>query len=173
MRKNRFIKFIFPIFCLLSLLPWPVAYAFEATQEEDTVHVEVAPDSAMPSFEVWGQAISSIPSGDLFYVDASNSVEDVMVTLYLTNLQELVSHYPYMILNVGVYVETSDGWEWATGTDGNPAPKRVLSMRNGQLSYLLAGSAKYKVSIDSSAVRCHKALSDTDSLSPLLHLEVN
>ena len=173
MRKNRFIKFIFPIICLLVLLPWPVAYAFEATAEEDAVQVKAAPDAAMPSFEAWGQAISGIPSGDLFYIDASNSAEDVMVTLYLLNPQELVSHYSYLILNVGVYIETGDGWEWASGTDGHPMPKHVLSMRNGQLSYLLPGYARYKIGIESGAVRCHNALSNTGSLSPLLHLEVN
>jgi len=46
-------------------------------------------------------------------------------------------------------------------------------MRNGQVSFILPGYAKYKVAIDSGCFYCTNANADGSSLSPQFYLEVN
>lgn len=174
MNRKRFIKWIFPIIALLLLLPWPIAYAYEISDAgQDTIQVEVAEPSAEPNFTAWGSAVGSVNPSDLFYIDATNNTPDIVTTLYLTNAQDLIGHYTFMILNVGVYVEVNGEWEWASGSDGNPVPAAVLSTRNGQVSFFLPGYAKYKITIDGGCFYCHNADPDRDGLSPQLFLEVN
>lgn len=173
MRKNRFIKFIFPIICLLVLLPWPVAYAYDVNQEDqETIRIEVAETSVEPSFTVWGKAIGGIDSGELFYIDATNNAADIVATVYLTNANELVSHYTFLMLKVGVYVEKDGSWEKACASNGELIPQTILSMRNGQVSFLLPGYAKYKVTIDGGSFYATNA-HDDGNLSPQLYLEAN
>ena len=109
MRNNRLLKRIFPLIALLLLLPWPVAYAFDVNQEDqETIRIEVAETSVEPSFTVWGKAIGGIDSGELFYIDATNNAADIAATIYLTNANELVNHYTFLMLKVGVYVEKAN-----------------------------------------------------------------
>ena len=173
MKNKRLVKWIFPLIALGLLLPWPIAFAADISGDEETIRIEIAEESVKPNVTVFGKAISSINPGDLFHIDASNNAQDIMVILSITNPQELISHYTYMILNVGVYVEENGEWVKASGSDGNLNENILLSMRNGQVSFLLPGYAKYKISIDSGALRCHNAGGDTGSLSPQFHLEVN
>lgn len=174
MRNNKWIKRIFPFVALSLLLPWPVAYAFDDdTTGQETIKIEVAAESVKPTSTVFGQAISGIDPGELFRIDASSNTADIVVTLYLTNAEELVNHYRYMILNVGVYVENNGEWEQAYGSDGNPVQTTVLSMKNGQVSFVLPGYAKYMIGVDSGAFFCTNANADDSSLSPRFYLEVN
>lgn len=174
MRNNKWIKRIFPFVALSLLLPWPVAYAFDDdTTGQETIKIEVAAESVKPTSTVFGQAISGIDPGELFRIDASSNTADIVVTLYLTNAEELVNHYRYMILNVGVYVENNGEWEQAYDSDGNPVQATVLSMKNGQVSFALPGYAKYMIGVDSGAFFCTNANADDSSLSPRFYLEVN
>ncbi|MFC1912471.1 hypothetical protein ACFLXG_04890 [Chloroflexota bacterium] len=172
--KNKWIKRIFPFIALSVLLPWPVAYAFDDdTAGPETVKIEVADESAKPASTVFGQAISGVDAGELFRIDASNNTADIVVTLYLTNAEELVNYYRFIILNVGVYVENNGEWEPACGSDGNQIQSTVLSMKNGQVSFILPGYAQYMISIDSGAFSCRNANADDSSLTPRFNLEVN
>ena len=171
--RNKWIKRIFPFVALSLLLPWPVAYAFDDAAGQETVKIEVADESVKPTSTVFGQAICGVDSGELFNIDASNNAADIVVTLYITNAEELVNYYRYMILNVGVYVENNGEWEPAYGSDGNPVQATVLSMKNGQVSFALPGYAKYMLGVDSGAFFCTNANADDNSLSPRFYLEVN
>jgi len=172
--RNKWIKRIFPFVALSLLLPWPVAYAFDdGAAGQETVKIEVADESVKPTSIVFGQAICGVDSGELFNIDASNNAADIVVTLYITNTEELVNYYRYMILNVGVYVENNGEWEPAYGSDGNPVQTIVLSMKNGRVSFVLPGYAKYMLGIDSGAFFCTNANADDSSLSPRFYLEVN
>ena len=174
--RNKWTKRIFPFVALLLLLPWPIAYAntyTDGTADQDEIRIEIAEDSAKPTWTAVGRAIGSVNPGELFYVDASNNTADIVVTLYITNADELINHYRYLILNVGVYIESNGEWERASGSDGNLIPDTVLSMRNGQVSFLLPGYAKYMLSIDSGCFYCTNANADQGSLSPQFYLEVD
>ncbi len=177
--RNRWIKRFFPLFALVLLAPWPVAYAFDDsansqdTVGQDEIRIEIAEDSAKPDLTVFGKAIGSVNSGELFHIDASSNSADIVTTLYLSNSQELINHYSYLILKVGVYVQNDGEWEKASGSDGNLIPDTFLSMRNGQVSFILPGYANYMIGIDSGAFYCTNANDDGSGLSPQFFLEVN
>lgn len=173
MRKT-WIKRFFPLIAFFLLLPWPVAYATSAGDPagDDTVTIEVAEASVKPSYKVFGQAIGSVNPGDLFYVNATDNSADIMTTLSLTNANELVSHYTYLFLKVGVYVDNDGTWEKASDSNGESIPETILSMRNGQVSFLLPGYGKYKITIDGGSFYAINA-NDDGGLTPQLYLEVN
>jgi len=174
MNRKRFIKWIFPIIALLLLLPWPVAYAYDVSHaDQETIRIEVAESSAEPNFTAWGKAIGSVNPSDLFYIDATNNTADIVATLYLTNANELVNHYTSMLLKVGVYVENNGNWEKASNSSGELIPETIISMRNGQVSFLLRGYENYKITINGGCFYCHNADPDRDGISPQLYLEVN
>lgn len=174
----KFTKKIFPLLAMLLLAPWPVAYAHTYASDtvgQEPVRIEVAESSVAPSMSVFGKAIGGITTpGDLFYIDATENAVDITVTLYLTNTQELVHCYSYLILKVGTYVESNAGeWEKASKGNGEPTPDTFITLRNGQVSFTLPGYAKYKVTIDSGSFYCTNTNVDGGSLSPQFYLEVS
>jgi len=175
--RNKWIKKIFPFIALLLLLPWPIAYAntyTDDTPSQDEVRIEIAEDSAKPSYTVFGKAIGGVTNpGDLFYIDAGNNAADIKATLYITNAHELINCYRYLILNVGVYDESNGEWEKALGSNGELISDAFITMRNGQVSFILPGYAKYKVTIDKGCYYCTNANADQGSLSPQFYLEVD
>jgi len=161
-------KWLFPLLAVLLLVPWPIAYAHNydatATGRQDALRIEVAETSAQPTWTVFGKAIGGVEAGDLFYIDATDNPADIQVTLYLTNAQ---------ILKVGVYVQSDSGeWEKASGYDGELIPEIFITMRNGHVSFTLAGYANYKVTIDGGSFYSFTANAEGDSLSPRFYLEV-
>lgn len=166
--------------CLLALLllaPWPVAYAHtfdNAMAGQDGVRIEVAEASASPTWTAFGKAIGGVTPGDLFYIDVTDNPADVVATLYLTNAQELIGCYRYLILRVGIYVEDHAGeWEKVFLGNGEPVPDTFITMRNGQVSFTLFGLAKYKITIDGGSFYCTTTNTDKGGLSPQFYLEVN
>jgi len=167
--RNKWIKRFFPLFALLLLAPWPVAYAhtYDDEASQDTVRIEIAEASAAPTWTAFGKAIGGVTPGDLFYIDATDNPADIQVNLYITNAQELINCYRNLILRVGVYAESNtDEWE-IVPTD------TFITMRNGQVSFTLAGLAKYKVTIDSGSFYCTTTNTDGGSLSPQFYMEVD
>jgi len=175
--RNKWIKRFFPIFALLLLAPWPVAYAHTYTDDmagQDTVRLEVAEASAAPTWTAFGKAIGGVTPGDLFYIDATDNPADIQVTLYITNAQELSSCYRYLILRVGIHAESDTGeWEKASMGNGEPIPETLITMRNGQVSFTLPGLVKYKIAIDGGSFYCTTTNTDGDSFSPQFYLEVD
>ena len=175
--RNKWIKRLFPLFALLLLAPWPVAYAYtydDAASGQDRVRTEVAEASVQPTWTVFGKAIGGATPGDLFYIDATDNPADVVATLYLTNAQELIGCYRYLILRIGIYVENHTGeWEKASLGNGEPIPETIITMRNGRVSFTLLGLAKYKITIDGGGFYCTTTNTDKGSLSPQFYLEVD
>jgi len=175
--RNKWIKRFFPLFALLLLAPWPVAYAhtFDGDMAgQDAVRIEVAEASAVPSMTASGKAIGGVTPGDLFYIDATDNPADIQVTLYITNTQELSHSYRYLILKVGIYVEDDAGeWEKASMDNGELIPDTFITMSNGRVSFTLAGLAEYKATIDSGSFNCFAANANGGSFSPEFYLEVD
>lgn len=165
-------KLIFALLATLLLTPWPVAYAHENDMlSQGAVQINAAAASAAPSWSAFGKAIGGVNPGDLFYVDTMNSPADILLTLNITNADELVAHYRYMTLKVGVYVQTgTDQWQEATADNGELIPDTYITMRNGNVSFSLPGYAQYKVTIDRGCFYCFSADDDKDSMSPQFYL---
>ena len=175
--NKKLLRRIFPLIAVLLLAPWPIAYGQEASgaiDGQETIQVTVAEASVAPGATVFGKAIGSVESGDLFNIDATDNPADVNVTLYITNAEELTHNYRYLILEVGVYVQGNDGeWEKASGNNSESIPDTFITMRNSRVSFTLAGYANYKLTIDSGSFNCITANVDDGSLSPQFYLEVD
>ena len=173
-----FIKKIFSLLAVLLLAPWPVAYAQSYNGDiagQDAVRIEVAEASTTPIWTVFGRAIGGVSTpGDLFYIDATNNAADIQVTLYITNAQELIHCYRYLILKVGVYVKSNGGeWERASRGNGETIPDTFITMRNGRVSFTLPGYTKHKVTIDSGSFYCFTIKGNGGSFSPQFYLTVD
>ena len=166
-------KLIFPMLAILLLTPWPVAYAHDsAMAKQETYQIEAAAPPAAPAWNAYGKAIGGVTTPvDLFYIDIADSPADMPVTLYLTNAGELIHYYRYLILKVGVYVQTGTGhWEEATTGNGELIPDTYITMRNGNVSFTLPGYAKYKVTIDRGSFYCYSTGTEKGSSSPTFYL---
>ena len=175
---RRFIQRLFPLLAVALLVPWPIAYAHSYNVDatgQDAVQVEVAGDSAKPSWTAFGGAIGGVTTpGDLFYVDASGYPGDIVITLHITNTSELIHYYRYLILKVGVYAQAGiDQWQEASGAGGELVPGAYITLRNGQVSVNLPGYMKYKVAIDSGSFYCFTVNADGGSLSPRFYMTVD
>ncbi len=175
--NKKLLKRIFPLIALLLLAPWPVAYGYEASGAsgaQELIQVTTAETSAQPTWTAFGKAIGGVTAGDLFYIDATDNPTDIDVTLYLTNAQELVHNYRYLILKVRLYSKTTDGeWQKVTEYNGEPVPETYITMSNGQASFNLPGSGNYKMTIDGGSFYCYGAEAGEDSASPNFYLEVD
>ncbi|MFC1902385.1 hypothetical protein ACFLX3_05630 [Chloroflexota bacterium] len=175
--NKKLLKRLFPIIAILLLAPWPIAYGYSASGAatgQETAQIQAAEASAQPSWTAFGNAIGGVTPGDLFYINTANQTSDIKVTLYLTNAEELVHNYRYLILKVDVYVETGEGeWEKTSGNNGEPIPETFITMHNGQVSFTLAGYVNYKLTIDGGSFKTFPANAGEDSASPNFYLEVD
>jgi len=171
----RIIRLILLISALLLLTPWLTSYAYGTSNGagNKTVHIEAAEPSAAPSATVFGKAIGGVTPGDLFYIDATDNARDMSVSLYLTNAQELTPYLRYLILEVGIYFEGSDGqWRKPSLRNGEPVPNTYITLRNSPVSLILTGYKKYKVTVDSGSFHCLTSPANSNNLSPQFYLTV-
>jgi len=165
-------KLIFLMLATLLLTPWPVAYAYDDTMAgQAAIQIEAAEPAASPQWQAFGNAIGGVTPGDLFYIDSDNNTADMPVTLSITNTDELIHHYRYLTLNVGIYVQTgADQWEKATNGNGESLPDTYITMLNGKVSFTLPGYAKYKITIDKGCFYCYGTDADRNAASPVFYL---
>jgi hypothetical protein len=144
-------RLVFTLVILLLVVPGPVAYGYDNVQQDD-VRIEAAEHPAEPAWTAYRHAAGSIDGPlDLFYVHAGDGAGPLTATLYITNADELVRSYRYFVLEVGVYVpDGSGGWTAAW----RPQDGETLNLRNGQVSFPLAGAAEYKVGIARGSFYC-------------------
>ena len=168
-------KLIFPLIAALLLTPWPVAYAYdEAMAINAPMTVEAAEPATAPKLNAFGNAIGGVTPGDLFHIDSANSTADTLFTLYITNIDELVYHYRYMTLNVGIYVQTGiDQWGKVTWGEGDTPRETYITMQNGMVSFMLPGYAKYKITIDKGCFYCYGIAGDNYAVSPEFYLTLS
>ncbi len=167
-------RLIFSLLAVLLLTPWPVAYAYDnAKAGPEPVQIEAAQASSAPGWKVYGGAIGGVSTpGDLFYIDTTGSTADILATLYLTNSDELVHHYRYLILKVGGYSQIGiNQWQKAVKGNGKPFPDTYITMQNGKVDFTLSGYAKYKITIDSGSFYAFRTKGD-GSVSPKFYLTV-
>ena len=168
-------KLIFLLIAALLLAPWTVAYAYgDAAAATGPVDIVPAEPAGLPRFNAYGNAIGGVIPGDLFLIDSTNSPNDTAFTLYITNTDELVHNYRYLTLNIGTYVQTATGdWEKVpTGEGANPR-ETYLTMQNGAINFVLAGGAKYKITIDRGCFYCYGTGTDRTFALPDFYLTLS
>jgi hypothetical protein len=167
-------KLIFLLLATLLLTPWPVAYAHDnAIAGQAQIQIEAAKPADAPHWKAFGKAIGGVTPGDLFYIDTGSSTTDMLVTLHITNTDELVKYYRYLTLKVGVYAQTgTDQWEKATMGNGELLPDTYITMLNGRVSFTLPGYTKYKITIDKGCFYFYGAGTDDSAVSPTFFLTV-
>jgi len=167
---KKTMKWLFPFLAVALLAPGMVAFATDAGDDfngQDAIQITAADPSELPNWQVFGKAVGGVDTpGNLFYIDATENASDITATLYITNTKELSHCYRYLILEVGVYVESGEGkWQKASTCD------TFITLKNGQVSFTLQGSANYKVTIDSGSFRCTSTNVDGGSFSPQFFME--
>ena len=96
---------------------------------------------------------------------------DIPVNLYITNTDELVRHYRYMNLNIGVYAQTGSGqWVKAAVRDGETLPDIFITMSNGHVSFTLSGHARYKITVDKGCFYCYGTSDGERAVPPAFYL---
>ncbi len=171
----RIIRLILLVSALLLLTPWLTSYAYGTSNGtgNKTIHIEAADPPKAPSATVFGKAIGGVTPSDLFYIDATDNARDMSVSLYLTNAPELTPYLRYLILEVGVYFEGSDGqWRKALLRNGEPVPNTYITLRNSPVSLMLTGYTRYKVTVDSGSFYCLTSHTNGGNLSPRFYLIV-
>jgi hypothetical protein len=141
-----------------------------AENGQDIQITPALPEDA-PAATFYGNAIGSVAAGDLFYINAANATPDITVNLYLTNVDQLVHNLRYLNLEVGVFREVSpDQWEKALLPDGSAFPIQYLTMNNGTVTFVLPGTANYKVTIEAGCFKSHPAAGQ-ETAAPAFYLE--
>jgi hypothetical protein len=165
-------KLIFTLIAALLLAPWTVAYAYDSASAATGPVTITSPEAAsLPQFNVYGNAIGGVIPGDIFLVDTTGSPGDTTFTLYITNTDELVHRYRYMTLNIGTYVQNGSGeWKKAPAGPGESAGETYLTLQNGAVSFILAGSARYKITIEKGCFYCYGNNADRKSALPDFYL---
>ena len=179
---RRLIKVILVTIIIMVTASWLTSIAYGHTSDstplnattEPGVTVAAAPLADAPSATFYGNAIGTITSGDLFYIDSANVTQDISVTLYITNVDNLIHHFKFLTLKVAVYYEVGEGqWERALLIDGSAFPDIFLTIRNGLVTFNLPGLARYKVALDSGCYNCHPAGANIENITPLFYLEAD
>ena len=175
-KSHRHNSFFVVISVIFLLGPWLVSFAYGDVGDDSGqagVSVESATVPALPTLNVFGQAIGGVTSGDLFYIDARNSSGDILVNLYITNAYELTHHLRYLILKVSVYCEDEDGnWIKTIPQGVNPAADTCITLRNSPVDFYLPGLARYKISVDYGSYYCITAAENSADVSPQFYLAV-
>ena len=174
---GKIIRFALVISAVLLLGPWLVSFAYGDVDNDSGqtgVNVEAATAPALPTLSVFGQAFGEVTSGDLFYVDARNSSNDILVNLYITNAHELIHHLRYLVLKVTVYCEDEEGnWIKTIPQGVNPAGDTCITLRNSPVNFNLPGLARYKISVDSGSYYCIRAAENSAEVSPQFYLAID
>lgn len=167
-------KLLIIITVVFVLSPWPVAYAYSnGPIDQPGITISMPNTSDNKSFPVFGQAIGTIPAVELFYISAVNHQGDIGATLYLTNSDELVHCYRYMILECHVFVSTgNDSWEDVTSYQTGGGEGQVfLTLRNGRIGFELPGGSHYKVTIERGNYYCLNR--NAKEYTPAFYLEAS
>jgi hypothetical protein len=138
------------------------------------VRVDVANRAAAPAATFLGNAFGSIAPGDLFYIDATGSPDDLVASLYITNAGAITHYLRYLIIKVTIYTAGEDGrWQ--------PIPSRFgplnengiyLTLQSNPAKFTVPGNARYKVSIGSGSYRCLPARAGIDNEPPEFYLTI-
>jgi hypothetical protein len=129
-----------------------------------------------PSWSPIEGAVGSVTAGNLYKIQVPDSGQ-YMITLFLTDVDELVQAYSYLNLNVTIYAISSDDYNNASLGQTLPAGATLkatewLTLSSGRVILYVTGSAYYLVRVDDGVFYC-TSTSDTDNLGPEFYIMVD
>ncbi|MBN1160484.1 MAG: hypothetical protein JXA17_00835 [Dehalococcoidales bacterium] len=173
---KKFFRFSLIFVMLLLAASWLSSIAYGQTNdgaEQSEIYIEVAPPEAAPSVTFYGRAIGSVTAGDLFYINSVHSPQDISLGLYITNCDELIHYFRYLILKVAVYIEDAEGqWQPVASQNETALPDTYITLQNSPVNFYLPGLARYKVTIESGSYHSHPFHADGGVISPSFYLNV-
>jgi len=125
--------------------------------------------------------VGSVTAGNLYKIKTADAGR-YMITLFFTDVDELVQAYSYLNLNVTIYKISSTDYESATLGSGLPSGAVLdatewLTLSNGRVILYVSGSQHYLVRVDSGVFYCISTdpdgNGDMDELSPEFYIMVN
>jgi hypothetical protein len=125
-----------------------------------------------PSWDPVVEQPGSIEAGDLYYFNSTGYTGDVLVTLYVTNPDELAQYYSYLNMQVNIRSGSSGVWTQSTLADGTAIGTVYLTLVNGKLSFILNGGTNYDISIDGGTYYPIDTSGAGGDLSPAFYLEI-
>ncbi|MHA1632559.1 MAG: hypothetical protein ACTSXC_07130 [Candidatus Freyarchaeota archaeon] len=124
---------------------------------------------APPNFtNVVEGAVGYVTNGSLYGINVSDTGR-YMITIFLTNVDELVQAYSYLNLNVTIYNATITNENWST--EGKPLDSQWLTLANGRVILYVDNCLHYLVKIDDGVFYCIST--KEGSLSPKLYVMVD
>jgi hypothetical protein len=173
---KKFLRFTLIVVVLLLAVSWLSSAVYGQTDdgpEQSGIYVEAAPPEAAPSVTFYGRAIGGVTAGDLFYIDAIDSQADMSLDLYITNADELIHCFRYIILKIAVYIEDSEGqWQPVTSQNGTAVPDTYITLENSPVRFIISGLARYKVTIESGCYHSLPFRANGGAISPAFYLNV-
>ncbi|MDP3063146.1 MAG: hypothetical protein Q8O40_08055, partial [Chloroflexota bacterium] len=129
---------------------------------------EVLTNASLPGWTPVLNSTHTITGGDLYLVDLEGYTLNVLVTLYITNPDELAIDYSYLNQLINVYVlcdettgpcatkppfniSTTKGvWGQATDAAGTAinAVADYMTLSSGYITFILKGDYEYAISVD-------------------------
>lgn len=173
---KKFVRFTLIFVMLLLAASWVSSVAYGQTNdgvEQSGIFIEAAPSEAAPSATFYGRAIGGVTAGDLFYIDAVDSQADMSLDLYITNPDELIHYFRYLILKITVYIEDAEGqWQRVTSQNGTTMPDTYITLQNSPVSFVMPGMARYKVTVESGCYHSLPFHANSGMISPSFYLNV-
>lgn len=175
---RKLVKIIIIALIVATAASWATTVAYGHNNDnvqlngtiDEGIKIEAAPLETTPAMQCWANATSGVTAGDLFFLDTTEAQQDIVVTLSITNTDELVHSFRYMMLKVMVYRQNAEGqWEKAVTADGNTFPNIYVTIQNGAVTFTLPGTANYKVGIESGNVKTNPGA--PAGIQPMFYLE--
>jgi hypothetical protein len=142
--------------CLV--LSWSVSFAAESGGAAADPIVQVVPVDGRPVMTVYRGGIASVTPGDLYIIDARDVPNDLPVALHLVNAGELATTFRYTTFRVGVWrLDDSGVREPVMAPGGAGTLEAILSLLNGNVSFILPGGGRYVVGIDGGSYAAYPA----------------
>ncbi len=165
---------------ILTVGSWVTSTAYGHTNDntglntavsDGDIYVTPASPEDTPKIDIFGNYIGTVTGGDLFYVSANESQPDIAINLYITNTDELVKSFKYLMLKVAVYVKDANGqWQQITEQNGVTLPDTYITLQNGTANFILSGLANYKVTIETGSYKSYPSTNDGFAI-PQFYLE--
>ncbi|MFC1917249.1 hypothetical protein ACFLXH_01170 [Chloroflexota bacterium] len=165
---SKLVLFLSGIFLLI---PCPIVYAYDNSADVQPPRVEIPTPAESPDLHTFGKAIGSVTPGTLFYVDCVEYPGDTKVALSLINSDELIHYYRYLLLNIGLYLQSGED-TWEKVNDTGSAPGYYLSMKSAEVFFTLPAYAKYKMTVDGGSYYCVNSPLLSSGLAPKFYLAV-
>jgi hypothetical protein len=127
----------------------PVAYGQTNDTAATPIQIEPANPNTAPTAQFYGGAICEVTAGDLFYLNATDAPMDINATLTITNPEDLIHYFRYLIFNITVEVKDDNG-NWIA----MQLPDIYLTLKNGNVTFTLPGGANYKVAVAGGSANC-------------------